>query len=539
MKPARLTVFALLVATVPVLAQENPTPTPTAIEEALAAFAAGDSAGAIALLEDTVETADDQTRALLGALYVETGRAAEAMATLEPLAAGDTADPAVLYNAGRAALMQNRREVAREYLERSVRALSGSPAVRELGLLNARERRYVEGYALLKPWAAANPEDTEARLLAALCAVQLRRPNEAEELLSDLPQDDPRVKLLWGQLLNLKADPWGALAILKPLLESPAPGMEQDVRRLVAESYAAVGEAAKAVEVLTGHVDGNPVIALQLGQAQYQSGDLEGALATLEPFAEGLLAVAQAPAGLSPGPSLSLIVEYGRLLATGGRHADALPYLETATRLDPDNKQSWQQLGQALAAVGRRDEAKTALERFQQIVSQEVPASLRDVQLEKDFEDPTGRELREAMKELEKGDREKALAIARREMAIAPDDIRPHLVEANILLMSGDPGAALEAANRLVESAGWSADAYYLRGTARMATGELEPGEADLRKAIELSPEHTAAMNDLAMLLASRGSEESRQEARALLERALELRPGDELARANLERLGG
>ncbi|MGB6849945.1 MAG: tetratricopeptide repeat protein, partial [Thermoanaerobaculia bacterium] len=58
--------------------------------------------------------------------------------------------------------------------------------------------------------------------------------------------------------------------------------------------------------------------------------------------------------------------------------------------------------------------------------------------------------------------------------------------------------------------------------------------EQDLRRAIELSPQHTAALNDLAVLLMVRGE---REEARTLLERVLVLRPDDPVAAQNLQSL--
>ncbi|MDX1503641.1 MAG: tetratricopeptide repeat protein, partial [Thermoanaerobaculia bacterium] len=393
-----------------------------------------------------------------------------------------------------------------------------------------------DAYLLLRPWASANPEDLDARRAAAFCAVQLERPGDAEQLLSDLPQDQPPVRLLWGRLLLLKADPWGALATLRPLLDDAPPEMALDVRRTMAEAYASVGEAAKAVELLQGHGEGSSAVALQLGQAQYQSGDLDAALATLQPFAESLLGGARDGTDPRPGHEVSLIVEYGRLLVTAGRQEQAVPYLELATRVDPGRKQGWHQLGQALAAVGRREEAREALARFQEIVQGEVPAQLQEVQLEKNLEDPTGRELREAMKAMAEGRIEEALTIARREQAFSPEDIRPHLVEARILQFAGSTGEALEKADQLVQAAPESADAVYLRGVILMGLEETEAAERDLRQALELAPEHTAALNDLAVLLMNRGDDE---EARTLLERALEIRPDDRLAAENLGKLGG
>jgi Flp pilus assembly protein TadD len=88
----------------------------------------------------------------------------------------------------------------------------------------------------------------------------------------------------------------------------------------------------------------------------------------------------------------------------------------------------------------------------------------------------------------------------------------------------------------MVEALPANADAVYQRGAVRVALDDLAGAEADFRRALELAPEHTAAMSDLAVLLAGRGE---KAEARTLLERVLALRPDDKVAKANLQGLGG
>ena len=539
MRAPSIIVTILLLTLVPGICrgQEEETQLNPRVQEIAAKVEEGKLTEALSLLETLAQEPGDlpgPLQSLQGTLYLETGDPQRALGILGPLAESPDADPAVLYNTARAHLVLGQGQQALVLLERSVQLLPNSVASRDLGLLQAQQGRYREAYRLLRPWAAAAPDDSEARLVAALCAVQLKRPSEAEELLSDLDQSNPRVRLLWGKLLLDKADPYGALATLKPLAENPPPEMELDVRRTLAEAHAAVGQAAEAVELLQGWVGNNPSVALQLAQAQYQSGDLEGATTTLQPFAEAVMA--QLPdAGtrvVAPLP-VSLIVEYGRLLATDGRHADALPYLEAATQIDPSNKQSWHQLGQAYAATGRVEEAQTALARFQEIVKQEVPAAMSEVELEKNLEDPTGRELREAMKLQADGRIDEALALIRQEMELAPDDPRPVLLESRFLLFDQRLDEALAVAERALAMAP-SPDAFYQRGTVLLSMQRVDEAEASFRQALELLPEHTATLNDYAVLLMGRGRTD---EARQMLERALEVRPNDALAAANLESL--
>ena len=76
------------------------------------------------------EAVTPQVQSLMGTLYLEVGKPQEAMAVLKPLADAEAAEAAVLYNAGRAALLLNQVPEARTYLTRSVFKQPASPAAR-------------------------------------------------------------------------------------------------------------------------------------------------------------------------------------------------------------------------------------------------------------------------------------------------------------------------------------------------------------------------------------------------------------------------
>lgn len=515
-------------------AEPQPSRSDVVLLEALDQVEAGQIEAAIAKLEELRKTGEAAPDALavLGGIYLETERPDEALAVLAPIAARPDANPAVLYNTGRAAAALGDGRAAVQYLWRSVQLEPASPARRELGLLLGRFQQFEEAYVALRPWVLANPDDTEARRAAAVLAVQLDRPLEAEELLSGLPADDPGVRLLWGQTLMLKSDPWGALEYLKPLVDAAPAALDDDVRRSAARAYILVGEASSAVELLKGRAENDPLLALDLADAYYQSGDLEQAIATLAPYAAPL-ASAEPPAQVS-GLAKSMVFEYGRLLSTAGRHADALPYLRLAVRLDPERAAPWQALGQALAASGERAEAQAALERFS-VLNQawdDDAASLN--QQERDLADPTARELRNAWELADKGKTEEALNKLQLQAEMSPQDPRPPLVASRLLMLNQRQQEALVAADRAVAVTPGNPDAHYQRGAVLMAMGELDEAEASMRRALELDPGHVASLSDLAVLLAS---EQRDDEARALLRKVLELRPGDELAKQHLERL--
>lgn len=534
-----LIALVLLCFAAPLAAQEGDAaapPTDPIIAEAVQKLEAGDDAGALQILETLrgSENPPVQGLALLGALYTHSGRPLDALDILEPLAEAPNPDPAVLFNAGRAAASLGQMQRAAGYYQRSVQLQPSSPARRELGILLGGVGQYSQALALLKPWAKENPTDVEARLAAAFSAVQLERVPDAEELLGDLPQTQPQVSLLWGKILLIKGDPWGALNLLQPALETAPAQMQLDLRRTLSEAYTSVGQAAEAVDVLAPYSQNDPSIALQVSQAQYQSGDLEGALETVRPFAESL--IDDPNPDMQPTLAARLVFHHGRFLAMRGEHEAALPYLERASEMDPGEKQTWQMLGQTLAGLGRRDEAQIALERFQEISKADISASKLEMQEREEREDPTLTALRETYALLGEERFSEALERIRQERALSPNDLRPVLLEGRVLGFLGRHQEAFELADQVVQAVPDSADGVYLRGTANMGLGRTDAAEADFRQALALQPEHTATMNDLAVLLIEDGQT---AEARALLERVLERNPADKVAAENLAGIEG
>ncbi len=315
---------------------------------------------AIAELEGMRKAGKASSRALslLGRLYVQVHQPEQAMAVLHPLIDSSQAEPATLYNAGLAELMLKRYTVAQDYFRRSVALEPASPAARELGLLLARQGRVVEAYSLLRPWSIRNADDGEALLTAASLAVELERPQEAEQMIAGMPQNNPAIVLLRGKILVQKGDGKQAVALLTPLLAKHPGGMETEIRRTLAEGYLVNNQAQQAVSLLSGHTDDHPSLALLLARSQHLSGDSAGALATLRPFADKLPDDARG----APDPRVAggIAVENGRLLAETGHAPEGIAFLQRATRIEPDRQDVWEALGKALNAAGRKDEALKA-----------------------------------------------------------------------------------------------------------------------------------------------------------------------------------
>lgn len=466
MKPILLSAFLLLP---PLAASAWQAPPPQAVvEQALTRARAGDLAGAIALLEPLRGKAGAPPPALslLGVLYLQADRPKDALAVLGPLADTGQAGPLILENAGRAALLLGETERGERYLEQAVKEAPVSPASRELGLLRGRQGRPVDSYKLLRPWALAHPEDREARLAAAFGALELHRAPEARELLTGLPEDDPRVRLLRGRLQLEEGDPRGAIATLTPLLEGP-PALSADVRRFLAEAHSAVGASDEAVKLLTGKTGQDRDLSLLLAKAQYQSGHPEDAAATLEPFARDLL-------GREPGTpgervfAAEIALEYGRALVGLNRWPEAVAALEKATAWEPSEPQAWQLLGQAQLASGRREEAARSMAKLREVQSEKSKADQVTAK-EKGRQDPTGRNLQKAQDLAAQGRTDEALALLRQEADLAGSDPRPRIAEATLLLELSRHQEALEAAEAGLRASPGNAELIALRDAARKA----------------------------------------------------------------------
>ena len=387
-------------------------------QEAYQLLQSGDQAGALARL-DAAQKAGETTlvdKSLLGTLLMESGRTQEAYDLLST-AAESSADPALLFNAGRAALAVGQVEQGMAWLKVSAAAVPASPAGRELGMAFARQMRCLESLQYLRPWLESQRGDREARTIAAMCALELRRTQDATALLEGLPTSEPRIGILRAQLLIQQSDPLSALVILEPLLESHPPEMSVDVHRMTTEAYLNSGRAKDAVDLLAGLPQRGPRLTLLYAEALYRTGDLDTALAQLKPVAE--LAIGQDAAHPMVVHGMS---DYGRILVAAGRAEEGLPFLERAAALQPDHIKTWKALGEALTAAGRRDEARTALETFRRLQTQQ---SEERQQTELALKDPTGHVLTEARQAAVSGDTETALRQLRQEIAISPDDIRP------------------------------------------------------------------------------------------------------------------
>ncbi len=498
----------------------------------------GDVAGAVKILEESRQAGpmEPHHASLLGALYVEQGRAKEAMTLLQPLAAPEGADPAVLYNAARAALLMRQPDAARRYLERSVARQPISPASRELGLILSREGKVVEAYRYLRPWALSDPADMEVRVTAATLALRLERPAEADEILSGLAEKEPAIQLLRAQARIQRGDGKGALAILQPIEKDHPANVDLEVRRTVAEAHLAANDPASALKVLEGQAAGHPSLLLLQARAQRMSGNSKGALAILKPLVDQL---PTDPRVLGdPRPAAGVAVEYGRLLLAAKDVQGAVPMLERATRLYPSSREAWEVYAESLTAAGRPQDASQARLKAKEIADaaaarpNTAPAAAAQASAPAPAGEALSANMSEALRQMTANQPEKALEAVRKERTANPANARARILEVQLLIRLRRLQDALQAAEAAVKADPQNADLVYIRGSAHIALQQASEAEKDLRKTLEMAPQHLAAMNDLAVVMMMQNKP---AEAQRLLEKVLALNPNDAAAKASLE----
>lgn len=432
---------------------------------ALALAEQGDFEGAARTLEPLRNTSPlpPAALALLGALEVRLGRTEQALATLRPLVDAPEAGAMALYNAGRAARQLGRFEEAERYLRRAGDgATPEEPAFeaqRDLGLMLGGLGRLAQALPVLLAWVASHPADTEARLAAAACAVELNRPPEARRLLEDmagdggLADDDPRVTLLRGKLLLITGQPQAAADLLAAQLHSARPRpipdrLALDLRRVAAEAYLRLANGQAAVDLLHGRSANDASLTLLLARAHYSTGEAERAARTLEPW-RATMEESTSTSGLAQELRAAWFYQFGRALLAQNLAEQALPYLEKATALAPSDTPSWQGYGQALVLSGQRSAGRAALERFRQLTLQSASRSQRQASAEAGASDPTRRNLAQAAEWAERGETDRAFDLLHQEQAVAPQDPRPWLAEIRLLDQLGQ----LPRARQLAEEA--------------------------------------------------------------------------------------
>ena len=331
------------------------------VRQALARRAAGDVAGAIALLEPARGRPDAPALMLeaLGALYLEAGRPADALAVLAPRTAVADPDPVVLFNTARAALALGRRDDAERYLTAAVRKAPVSRAALLLWEVLDGQQRHREAAAALAPLAAepiaAEVERNDPDLAADVALEYARSLIAAGDQVAAIaplqrrvrlrPDEEQSWKMLGDALLEAQRVDEARVALTR--------AQEVAERRRQAELAARAGDAGSALGF-----DG----LMQRAAERQSAGDSAGALAALQD------AIRASPR--DPRPRMLEVQLQLRL----GKADEALSRARELVELTGDRPEALYLRAMAFLATGDPARAEPDLRRVLEQVPDQVPA---------------------------------------------------------------------------------------------------------------------------------------------------------------------
>lgn len=396
-------------------------------------------------------------------------------------------DTAVLDGALAAALAAGDSERALIAARRAPRSDASAYAQIVRGAAALRESRWTEAAAALDAAEGAAAQELTARMLYVWARTGQGR------------LDEVRVDL--APFASIR--PYGSLLAYQQALALDYAGRGQ-------EALAAYELAARSGMFLPQAIERHADLLARMGRR-------EGALRLIDEVADRQNpALAAAHARLSEGaaaslapltPSVGAAISLYGLAAIYFEEFDSesgLAALTIAQMLDPEDGASRLAFAHHQNRLGNAELAQEALAR--------VPETSAYA--------PSARDLN-AWIVFERGDKEAALALARANAASG--DRRALRSLADMYRNLGRYAEAEAAYTTLIERQPDDWRVHFSRGAARERQGDYVGAEADLLRALEILPDQPDVMNYLGYMWVDRG--ERLQEALALLERAVALRP--------------
>jgi tetratricopeptide (TPR) repeat protein len=323
------------------------------------------------------------------------------------------------------------------------------------------------GYSLTQ-----NPANPTARLKLGQIALELERPDKAEEqfrAVLAVAKEDP-VALAGMGRAALQRDEFRAAAdwLERALEGQPEAGI---LHGYLASAYRGLGDAERA--------------------EAHAARETDGALRIADPLLIFAEAFQEPPARL---------IERGDEALKAGNPDEAARMFGIAVTVAPGDIDAHLRLAQTLAALDRSAEAATQLEQALRIDPLHGAANyLKATQLEH-----AGQE---------------KLAIGHYRAAANADaaDLVSRARLGILLMRDGKHAEAAEALRKVVATEKAGADAWYFLGLAELAQGRCDEGGAALENAVRLSPSDPRALQSLSRVYSTCGSATAEQQAQSLV----------------------
>lgn len=426
-----------------------------------------------------------------------------------------------LYLAGEAAIDRGSSRDAAFYFARASGLDPASEPLRSRAFTAALVAGQVPEAAALAAGLGDAPQPVGglARLVRGVEALSDGRDTEALTLLAEPPIPAPH-----GAAAALLA-PWAAQAAgVQPPKAAPSDLASNPVLATIAalgsaERLELAGKNSDAEAVYKAHLAGKSGLFIlgyggfleRRGRRAEAVALYDRSLAARPDDAAVKAARARAAGGKPPPPAPDVrtgaaeaLLAPAIVLLADHQGDSGLGYLRLALRLDPKLDEAWILVGDAMSTAG---DQKAASEAYSHVKagSDQYAAARGDLAIALQRE----------------GDKEGALSVIRQTLAGEPKNVRLLTLLADLLSEDERYPEAVEASTEAISAmpegkAPWSL--YFTRGAAEERAGRWPEGEADLKKALALSPDEPEVMNYLGYAWIDRG--QHLPEAVALLERA-------------------
>jgi tetratricopeptide (TPR) repeat protein len=399
-----------------------------------------------------------------------------------------------------------------------------------------------------RSWADTIPTSIDAHQTIVQLLALLNKPAEVPQPLTTLLKVAPAVQrpgliVALPRLFQRSPDPKAVLAALAPVLQAQTGALRPAALYTEARFAINAGENARAL-----------ALTRELDQALPDSDDtmqLAIDLLPAEPQAESLITTR-----LQQKPDQHALRQaYGRTLVKAQRPADAAREFRLLTEATPDNPAVWLALGAIELELKHLPAAETALR--EGLKRLDTPAAGSDAEIKARAEGRQSAWLMLSQAAEQRGDfkaaeaalqkvdgggievkfrrasllaRQGKVAEGRKLLQPAADasdaDARAALLaEAQLLREQRDYAGAAAVLKGATERFKEDTDLLYEQAMMSEKLGRFEEMEAQLRRVIELKPDHHHAYNALGYSFADRNLR--LPEAKQLIERALKLAPGE------------
>lgn len=479
-------------------------------------------------------------RKLLGRVRLMLDDAVGAMAALEPALEPVSDDVELLELMGDAYLRSGRYAQALDIFQRAMPSTSREAAVRTGLAMSLRALGQEDAAAAeLEAALAADPLATEAAVLLAMMHLERRRYDMALEVALRLaavaPQDPVAYNLAGGALFGLGREDEARARFAQALEVDPTFFPAQaNLARL--DTYQGMPDRAAArYEEFLSDNPGEVRALLALSRLAEQQGDLPLAIDWLERY----LGVASDVAGQD--------VHMVNLLLSAGRSEAALSWAFALRLRDPERFAFREAEARALVAARRTRDAVRALRSMSDYIAANADEFSRTATLQLQLNDVEGARISLdrasvadpahvpsrallARLEMDAGDEERALAIARELQVIDPASAAGDLLVGDILMALGAPAEAAAAFASAMDKAPNTELAWRLY-RARRDAGEAETALAGLEAWAAARPRDYPAQRAVAVAYIQAGRTAA---ALAAHEALLESRPDDLVVLNNL-----